>query len=216
MFEKLKFPISKAFQMIFAMVAKDGATSMTLAETLNLQQRTCWAFRLKVQQAMSHLHPKPLSGIVKVGFFNLINDQSDTYYWRFDKPKQRIAVALEVRDKKIIKAMADVVQDSKIDDLRQFIDAHITREAQIEVAETRRGYKKLEKEYPSLKVYHGLLHLNRYFDGLKKWIYEVNYRFTYEHLQGYLDEYNFRINNRQNSFRKFETIVRAMMKNVGD
>jgi hypothetical protein len=48
-FHKLKFPINKAFYMLFLVYAnKDKITSLELSHILSLRQSTCWTFNKKV------------------------------------------------------------------------------------------------------------------------------------------------------------------------
>ena len=52
-FHKLKFPINKAFYMLFLVYAnKDKITSLELSQILSLRQSTCWNFNKKVQDVL--------------------------------------------------------------------------------------------------------------------------------------------------------------------
>lgn len=52
-FHKLKFPINKAFYMLFLVYAnKDKITSLELSQILSLRQSTCWNFNKKVQEVL--------------------------------------------------------------------------------------------------------------------------------------------------------------------
>jgi len=53
MFERLGFDIVKAFHFLYRLsVKKKGMPSYELANEFSLSQKTCWAFRNKVQFAM--------------------------------------------------------------------------------------------------------------------------------------------------------------------
>ena len=70
-------------------------------------------------------------------------------------------------------------------------------------------------EYGSLTVYYGWGHLDRYFAGFKQWIEaEFNQRHSFKHLQGYLDEYNFRVRHRRNPQRNFDILMREAVKSL--
>ncbi|MFL5729769.1 MAG: transposase, partial [Cytophagaceae bacterium] len=52
LFHRLKFPISKAFYMVYLVSIKDpGITSDQLSEILDLRRETCWSFKKKITTA---------------------------------------------------------------------------------------------------------------------------------------------------------------------
>jgi DNA-directed RNA polymerase subunit RPC12/RpoP len=52
-FHDIKFPIEKAFQIIFLTLANDGEVSTyELATKLELRQKTCWSFRKRIFDKM--------------------------------------------------------------------------------------------------------------------------------------------------------------------
>jgi two-component system, sensor histidine kinase LadS len=64
LFNKLKFPIEKAFYILYLSNRKDvDLTLNELSEILELRRETCWAFKNKITQAMEKVgHNKDLSG----------------------------------------------------------------------------------------------------------------------------------------------------------
>ncbi len=53
LFHKLKFPVLKAFYIIYYVSTnKKGISSTKLSRKLGLRQKTCWAFKQKVMKAM--------------------------------------------------------------------------------------------------------------------------------------------------------------------
>ncbi|UJP66933.1 signal transduction protein [Mongoliitalea daihaiensis] len=64
LFHKLKFPIEKAFYILYLSNRKDvDLTLNELSEILELRRETCWAFKNKIAQAMEKIdHNKDLSG----------------------------------------------------------------------------------------------------------------------------------------------------------
>jgi len=52
LFEKLKFSILIAFHIVFKIsTKKKGMSSLELSNEFELRQKTCWSFKLKIQQA---------------------------------------------------------------------------------------------------------------------------------------------------------------------
>ncbi|SIS89159.1 7TM diverse intracellular signaling domain-containing protein [Belliella pelovolcani] len=64
LFHKLKFPIEKAFYILYLSNRKDvDLTLSELSEILELRRETCWAFKNKIAQAMEKVdHNKDLNG----------------------------------------------------------------------------------------------------------------------------------------------------------
>lgn len=57
LFHKLKFPVNKAFSIVYELLNnEDGISSCELARTYSLQQSTAWLFKRKVIQGMARLH----------------------------------------------------------------------------------------------------------------------------------------------------------------
>ena len=52
-FHNIKFPINKAFYMIFLVYSSNGTiSSHKLSEILGIRQSTCWAYSSKIKKAM--------------------------------------------------------------------------------------------------------------------------------------------------------------------
>ncbi len=67
LFHKMKFSILKAFWIVyFTATNKKGISSTELSRKLQLRQKTCWLFRMKVLQAMASSDLFPLQGQVEM------------------------------------------------------------------------------------------------------------------------------------------------------
>ena len=165
---------------------------------------------------MGRIAPRKLKGDVGIGFFDIQTEREDDFFWLIRKSKKRILIAVEVKNRKVVKAISQIVDGIKPDFVRQMIDGHVSSSAHITIADGgERGFKKLAKEYGSLTVYYGWGHLDRYFAGFKQWIEaEFNQRYSFKHLQGYLDEYNFRVRHRRNPQLNFDILMREAVKSL--
>lgn len=56
-FNRLRFPVEKAFYMVFLIRTGKEMTVDQLSETLDLRRQTCWDFRLKILEALKHKKP---------------------------------------------------------------------------------------------------------------------------------------------------------------
>ncbi len=67
LFHKVKFPILKAFYIVYFMATnKQGISSTELSRKLALRQKTCWAFKQKVMKATASSQKFPMPGKVEV------------------------------------------------------------------------------------------------------------------------------------------------------
>ncbi len=211
MFDKLKFPILTSFNIVFRLATQNtGITSTRLAEMFDIQIKTCLAFRYKVQQAMEIIEQKPLNDAVGLGVFNIVNTQSE-YWWRRDEPEQRIALAAEIKGTKINRAFAWVMKDGTAYYMSKFIKRYIHPEAHIFLIE-RYGYKQLQREHKLLTMVRDMKLLDEHFKIFRRTYFSENHSYSFNHLQGYLDEYHFRFNHRQNIHRNFDKIIRVMVR----
>lgn len=214
-FHRLKFPILTAFNIIHLMATSSKViTSVEFSQQFGITQTTSLMFKYKVQSVMGRITPRKLQGDVGIGFFDIQTEREDDFSWLIRKSKRRILIAIEVKNRKVVKAISQIVDGIKPDYVRQMINEHVSPSAHITIADGgERGFKKLAKEYGSLTVYYGWGHLDRYFASFKQWIDdEFKQRYSFNHLQSYFDEYNFRTNYRRNPQRNFYIVMRAMMK----
>jgi hypothetical protein len=67
LFHKVKFPLLKAFYIIYYISTnKKGISSTELSRKLELRQKTCWMFKQKVMKAMESSKQHPLTAKVDV------------------------------------------------------------------------------------------------------------------------------------------------------
>jgi len=67
MFHKLKFPLLKAFYIVYYVSTnKKGISAAELSRKLDLRVKTCWSFKRKVMEAMASSNNHPIDGKVEV------------------------------------------------------------------------------------------------------------------------------------------------------
>lgn len=78
------------------------------------------------------------------------------------------------------------------------------------------GYLPLKKDYPKLEQRpsdkgkgHPQIHIH--IMNIKGWLRGIHHHCSKEHLQGYLDEYHFRFNRRNNMDTIFDMLLRRMI-----
>lgn len=216
MFDKLKFPLLVAFHIAFKIsTKKKGMSSLELSEEYELRQMTCWAFKWKIQQAMKSSCLYPLEGEVHVDEF-YVGGEEEQKRGRSKGKKKLVQVALEVLPGKGVgRAYARVIQDASAKSLRPLFDEHISKAANV-VTDEWNGYLPIKADYPNLeqrKSDNGTnfpdMHIH--IMNIKGWLRGIHHHCTKEQLQGYLDEYHFRYNRRNNMDTIFDVLIRRMV-----
>ena len=151
LFEKLKFGLDKAFEMLYEITtSKKGANSIWLAEHFGVNQKTAWLFRQKVQLAMKSSEQYPLEDEVHVDEFEIGTPQKGEQGRSKSDKKVRIVIAFEHRDGKSGRGYAKIIEDYSSESLKPIFDIHIKNNAHV-LADGWSGYKPLKEEYPNLK-----------------------------------------------------------------
>lgn len=217
MFDKCKFPLHIAFHIAFRVsTKKKGMSSLELSHEFEQRQMTCWEFKWKLQQAMQSSGKYPLTGEVHVDEF-LIGGEEMEKRGRSKGKKKLVVVALEKLPDGVGRAYAQIIEDASNTSFRPFFESHISKDATI-VADEWAGYIPLKKDYCNLKQIpskngenHPDIHIH--IMNLKGWLRGIHHHCSKKRLQGYLDEYHFRYNRRNNMDTIFDTLIKRMMKN---
>jgi ribosomal protein L37E len=197
LFHKVKFPLLKAFYIIYFMSTnKKGITSTELSRKLNLRQKTCWSFRKKVTQAMKSSKQYPLEGIVEIDEM-VIGQQEEAVKGRENDKKKLVIIAIEKKGKGISRMYARVVKKASKKDFKPFFEDHISKKAEIRT-DGWSTYKSFKKDYPNLKQEksgkkgENFNDMHRVIMMFKGWMRGIHH--SVDHLQDYLDEYSYRFN----------------------
>jgi hypothetical protein len=81
-----------------------------------------------------------------------------------------------------------------------------------------RGYLPLKKEYQHLKQIpsnegKNFPDMHVHIMNLKGWLRGIHHHCSKKHLQGYLDEYHYRYNRRNNMNTMFDVLVKKIIDN---
>lgn len=216
LFHKLKFPILKAFHICFRIsTKKKGMSTVELSNEFELQQRTCWLFKRKVQQAMESSEQYPLTGKVEVDEF-LVGGYEQGKTGRSHGKKKLVIVGIEkVGKDKIGRAYAKVIECSSSEEFKPFFDKHISSKAQIKT-DGWRGYIPIKDDYkkfqqvPSKKG-EAFPELHTHIMNLKGWLRGIHHHCSADHIQAYLNEFHFRFNRRNHLRTIFKKLIERMI-----
>lgn len=217
MFDKVKFPILIAFHIIFKIgTKKKGMSSLELSHEFELRQKTCWEFKWKIQQAMQSSLMYPLEGVIHVDEFWIGGPEKEKR-GRSLGSKKLVVLALEKLPEGVGRAYAQIVENASAKEFKVFFDKHISKNAKI-ITDEWRGYSPLRKDYHGLeqrKSDNGsaFIDLHIHIMNIKGWLRGIHHHCSKERLQGYLDEYHFRYNRRNNMDTIFDLLLKRMVLN---
>jgi len=214
LFHKVKFPLLKAFYIVYYMsTSSKGIASTELSRKLGLRQKTCWLFKLKVMQAMKSSGNYKIEGKVEVDE-TVVGGQEEGLVGRKNEKKKIIVFAAERKGKGISRLYGKVIPNSSAKELGAFMKTCITPEASVKTDEWT-GYRPLKKEFvnleqvPSGKKGENFPDLHRVIMGFKGWLRGIHHHTEY--LQAYVDEYTYRFNRNFMKEKIFDNLMRRMV-----
>jgi hypothetical protein len=191
-------------------------SSLELSQEYELRQMTCWIFKWKIQQAMQSSGKYPLVGTVHVDEF-YIGGEEEGKPGRSKGDKMLVIVALEIVQGGVGRAYAWAINDASAVSIKPFFDFHLSKDAKI-ITDEWNGYKPLKKSYPNMEhiksdSWNNFPDIRIHIMNLKGWLRGIHHHCSKERLQGYLDEYHFRYNRRNNMDTIFDTLIKRMVVN---
>lgn len=217
MFDKVKFSLLTAFHIVFKIVTKKkGMSTLELSREFELRQKTCWAFKWKIQQAMQSTKMYPLTGEVHVDEF-FIGQAEEQKRGRSKGEKRLVIVALEKIKGGVGRAYAQSIENASSESFKPFFDAHISKDAVV-ITDEWTGYIPLKKDYTNLRQVpsnegKNFPDMHIHIMNLKGWLRGIHHHCSKEHLQGYLDEYHYRYNRRNSMNHMFDLLIKKMVAN---
>ena len=215
MFEKLKFSILIAFHIVFKIsTKKKGMSSIELSNEFELRQKTCWAFKQKVQQVMKSSLQRPLTGLIHTDEF-VIGGPEEGKKGRSKGAKKLIALAIEIVEDGVGRAYAEVIENSSAKELGSFLRKYVSKDAEL-ISDKWKGYTPLINEFTKLKQVasnegKNFKELHIHIMNIKGWLRGIHHHCSKEHMQDYLNEYHFRYNRRSNMGAIFDVLMRKMV-----
>jgi hypothetical protein len=217
-FDKLKFPILIAFHIAFKIsTKKKGMSSLELSNEFDLRQKTCWAFKLKIQEVMKSSLKSPLTGVVHVDEF-IIGGPEEGKRGRSKGLKKLVVVSLEILDKGVGRAYAEIIEHASAIELGAFLQKYVSKDSNL-VSDKWKGYTPLKNDFLNLKQIpsnggKNFKELHLHIMNIKGWLRGIHHHCSKERMQVYLDEYHFRYNRRSNMDTIFDVLIRKMVKNA--
>ena len=217
MFDKVKFSMLKAFHIIFKIATKKkGMSSLELSHEFEMRQTTCWEFKWKLQQAMQSSFSFPLTGTVHADEF-WVGEVEQKKPGRSQGKKKLIGIVLEIVEGGVGRAYAEVIENASSKELGKFLKKYVTKDAKV-ISDEWRGYIPLKKHFQNLEQVasddgKNFKDIHIHIMNIKGWLRGIHHHCSKNRIQGYLDEYHFRYNRRNNMGVIFNLLLKRMMKN---
>lgn len=214
LFHKVKFPILKAFYIVYYVsTSKKGIASTELSRKLDLRQKTCWSFKRKVMESMKSSGNHPLGGQVKADE-TFVGGKEKAKKGRSQGKKRQVLFVIETQGKGITRAYGSKIDNAGTKQLRPFIEKHVSKTAQL-TTDKWRGYTPLKKEWPKLvqipsKGGKNFDAMHRFIMNFKAWLRGMHH--SVRHLQAYIDEYTYRFNRHFMKEGIFDNLMKRMVK----
>jgi len=189
-------------------------SSEELSEEFELRQKTCWEFKWKVRQAMKSSGRYPLQGIVHVDEFYVGGAEEGGKRGRGKGKKRLVIVALEIVKGGMGRAYAEIIRDASSASFKPFFEKYIDKAAEV-VTDEWAGYIPLKSIYKKLRQVpsndgKSFPELHIHIINIKAWLRGIHHHCSEEWLQGYLNEYHFRFNRKNNMDTIFDLLIRRM------
>jgi hypothetical protein len=160
--------------------------------------------------------PYPLAGEVHVDEF-FIGGPEEQKRGRSKGQKRLVVLALEKVDEGVGRAYAQIIEQASGEEFKPFFNSYIKKDAKV-ITDEWNGYLPLIKDYPNLKQIpskegKSFSDLHIHIMNLKGWLRGIHHHCDKERLQGYLDEYHFRYNRRNNMDTIFDLLIKRMTNN---
>lgn len=215
LFHKVKFPLLKAFYIVYYVSTnRKGISSTELSRKLRLRQKTCWMFKQKVMNGMKSSGQFKLTGKVEVDE-TVVGGQEEGVRGRKNNKKKIVVFAIERKGKGVSRIYGKVIPNSSGKELGLFMKSTIQVNAEIKTDEWT-GYLPLKGDFPNLyqvlsgKKGKNFPDLHRVIMGFKSWLRGMHHQV--EHLQGYVDEYCYRFNRNKMKEGIFDNLLIKMLK----
>jgi transposase-like protein len=206
--------LSKWFMAILIMCeAKKGISANQMRRTLGVAQKTAWYLCHRIRKAMTEVS-EPLTGTVEVDE-TYIGGKGKGYDWR-DR-KAMVLGALQ-RDGRIVMRTgkthsSDVLKGFVKENVSDVCDRIMTDEAHgyIGIGDENTTHETVNHSHK--EYVRGDVHTNSIegaFGLFKRSLVGSFHQVSHKHLDRYLDEFEFKYNNRKNAYLFRETLTRLV------
>tara|TARA_R100000656_G_scaffold121123_1_gene95854 strand:- start:4665 stop:5588 length:924 start_codon:yes stop_codon:yes gene_type:complete len=205
-FENSRLPLHKWLYAMYLMVtARKGISSLQISKEIDVTQKTAWFLMQRIREACNG-NCEMLSGVVEMDETYIGGLESNKHAHKRVKGTQgrstktkAVVVGLKQRDGKVIASSFNKV-DSK--SIQQYLDSRVLLGSTLSTDEARfygpiKGYKKLMVNHSVNEFVNGMASTNSIesvWAVLKRGYYGTFHHFRKKHIDRYVNEFTFRLN----------------------
>lgn len=209
-FHGLRFPLLKAFYIIFEMVSSTKSMSaLQMARRYDVNRKTAWLFMRKYRESLKSSMDYPINND---GLGHDKNTPSKIYVDEFvvggsekkkqgrsksSKKRKMVMVVEATMDDKIKRVYGVKIHGYSAKDLQPIFDKYIMKGSTV-ITDGWRGYNHIKGDYIIQKEKDWMKDIrnpmNRMNQMFKSWVRGIYHKSTHQHIQSYLNEFCFRIN----------------------
>ena len=219
-FKDTHLPLWKWFTAIYLMIeSKKGISANQMKRTLNVSYKTAWYLCHRIRAAMSYGSPNLLKGIVEVDETLVGGKTKGTGHGY--KGNKAIVVGAVEHGGSGSNTELEVIEHADSETLLKFIQENTTPETEAIYTDELPAYKALDKQgikhetvnHSADEWVHGDVHTNsveNIWSLLKRSIVGSYHQVSKKHLDAYLDELEWRFNNRENPYLFRDTLLKLI------
>ncbi len=126
-------------------------------------------------------------------------------------------MALEILGSGVGRGYAEVITNASSKELGNFLKKYVSKDAKI-ISDEWTGYSPLKTEFNKLEQVasddgKNFKDIHIHIMNIKGWLRGIHHHCSEERMQGYLNEYHFRCNRRQNMGSIFDLLIKRMVNN---
>jgi hypothetical protein len=209
-----KLPLTTWFWAAYVMATQpSGISALQLQCELGLgSYKTAWLLCAKLRRSMLVPDGAPLCGAVEVGTTEIAHRCKSDAGGSSKPAKTPIIGAVEVQDLRLGRLRLGALTDFSPIGIQTFLSANLAPDATAKIADWPDYCSAVGNTcYPQFTVvaaaHDSLTWIRRVFRELEAWISSVPHGLRREHLQSYLDEFDFRFNTRRNRNAGFSSLL---------
>lgn len=213
MFHDTHLPLPKWFMAIYLMVeAKKGISANQMKRTIGVSYKTAWYLCHRIRKAMAELNPEPLDGIVEVDE-TFIGGKTKGFGHGYKDNKTAVVGAVERGGS--LRTQVVSARDRKT--LHNFIKTHTSPDTEAIYTDEWPPYKGIADHntrhetvnHSEEEWVRGNVHTNtveNVWSLFKRSVIGSYHQLSSKHLDAYLDELEWRFNNRDNPYLFRDTL----------
>jgi transposase-like protein len=216
-FHDSHLPLWKWFLAVYTMIeSKKGVSANQIKRELNISYKTAWYLCHRIREAMTVGNPKPLSQIVEVDE-TWVGGKKKNVGHGYKGNKTVVAGAIQRNGDARLK----VIDDRSRQELHEFIKKYIGDDAEAIYTDDWPAYNGIADEntrhetvnHSENEWVRGDVHTNyveNIWSLLKRSLVGSYHKVSKKHLDAYLDELEWRFNNRDNPYLFRDTLLKLI------